>query len=260
MGGPVAAPTAAAAGTQTASGGAVSATLSFAGSGINAKGLRLTITRAGQTVYAQPVTAPQCASQCQPFSPSAHSSSLRVLALDGGAEPQVILSLWTGGANCCVVDQVFTYAPAAAGYAKTTYDFADAGATIRDLGHDGRYEFVTADPAFKYEFTDGAASGEPIRVLRFAATRFTDVTRRYPKLIAADAARWLRLFKHDYSDSVGLIAAWAADEDSLGHAKAVGAYLQRQARLGHLNSGLGPGGERFIRNLDRFLRRQGYLR
>jgi hypothetical protein len=262
-GGPLAAPPGALADTQTASAGAVTASFSFTGSAAAAKHLRLAIARSGQTVYDQAVTAPQCANLCQPFSTSARSPALRVLALDGGTEPQVILSLWTGGASCCVVDQIFTYAPAAATYARTTYDFGDAGTTIKDLGHDGHFEFVTADTAFKYEFTDGAASGEPLRILRFGAGRFTNITGDYRTLIAADAAGWLRAFRHNYSDSVGLIAAWAADEDSLGHQRMVNTFLQRQARLGHLNSGLAPqepGGTRFIRNLDRFLRRYGYLR
>jgi len=40
------------------------------------------------------------------------------------------------------------------------------------------------------------------------------VTRSYPKLVATDAAFWLKAFKSGasshYQDSVGVIAAWAA--------------------------------------------------
>jgi hypothetical protein len=244
--------------SRTASRGQVSASVTWAGSGIAVRNVRLRIDRAGREVYDQPVTAPICDSSCQPL-------RLRILPLQPGSEPQVILQLWTGGASCCEVDEVFTWAPAAATYAEASHDFAYDGAALRDLGHDGRYEFVTGDAAFKYEFTDGAASGLPVQILRFSAGRFRVVTRRYPKLIARDAAGWLRAFgrmRPDWSDSVGAIAAWAADEDSLGHSRQVAVFLNRQARAGHLNSALDPDehGLRFVRHLDRFLRRHRYLR
>lgn len=223
--------------------------------------LTLTISRSGHTVYKARVVTPRsdCGSICTPI------GHPRILALDGGSEPQVIIRLWSGGANCCEIDQVFSYSAARNTYTPATHNFAYAGSSIRDLDHNGRYEFVTADAAFKYTFTDGAASGQPIQVLEFRTGRFVNVTRRYPKLIAADAAGWLKAFKSmapKYQDSVGVIAAWAADEDELGHSKQVAAFLARQARAGHLNSALDPkeSGERFIRHLNRFLRRQGYLR
>ena len=77
------------------------------------------------------------------------------------------------------------------------------------------------------------------------------------------AAFWLKAFKgmarEHYSDSVGVIAAWAADEDRLGHAKRVNRFLAQQAKAGHLNAPFAAGGTRFVTRLQRFLRRHGYL-
>ena len=69
--------------------------------------------------------------------------------------------------------------------------------------------------------------------------------------------------KQHYSDSVGVVAAWAADEELLGHRKLVNNFLAQQLKAGHLNSALSPeepGGARFVAKLKRFLRVRGYLR
>jgi hypothetical protein len=104
----------------------------------------------------------------------------------------------------------------------------------------------------------------PIQILTFANRRFSEVTRSYPGLIAKDASRWLHIFrslKRDhYSDSVGVAAAWAADQELLRHGRLVNRFLAAQARARHLNAAIGQGGRRFIAHLDRFLRRHGYLR
>ena len=87
------------------------------------------------------------------------------------------------------------------------------------------------------------------------------MTRSYPKLIAKDAAGWLKLFKgmakQHYQDSVGVIAAWAADEDLLGHSKQVSAYLAQQGRPPE--DVIGAGGKTFISRMQKFLRKHGYL-
>ena len=108
--------------------------------------------------------------------------------------PQVVLELYSGGANCCFIDQIFSYDPGTMAYVKTEHDFADAGATIKRLN--GQYRFVSADGAFKYAFTDGADSGEPLQIWQFTAGGFVDVTRHYPGMIRKDAAFWIRIFGH----------------------------------------------------------------
>jgi len=258
------APAASATVTQTAHSGNVKASYSYGGKYPKYTHQTLTIDRSGQVVYKQAVTDSQCGAYCAPLSIGAKHPSVRIIDIEHTGQPDVILSLWTGGANCCVVDQIFSYDPGAMTYSKTTRDFGSDGTAIDDLSHNGRYEFVTDNYAFKYEFTDGAASGLPLEILTFSAGKFTNVTRNYPALIATDAARFLRYFKQEIKsspiDSVGLIAAWAADEDELGHSNQVASYLQKEAKAGDLRSPISAGGEKFIKNLDSFLRKQGYLK
>ncbi|MBV9606916.1 MAG: hypothetical protein JO027_17520 [Solirubrobacterales bacterium] len=250
--------------TQTAQGGDITATFSFQGKVPNFHGLHLTIARGGTTFYDQPVVAKFCGKLCWPGPAVAGRSSVQVVDLEHTGDPDVVLDLYSGGAHCCTVLQVFSFDPGTMTYVKTERVVGDPDAKVVDLAHDGRFEFLTADDSFAYEFTDFAASGLPIEVLTFANGHFTDVTRSYPQLIAKDAAVWLKAFKaqagQHYPDSVGVIAAWAADEDLLGHAKRVSRYLRQQAAAGHLNAPFGAGGTRFVAHLQKFLRRRGYLR
>ena len=174
-----------------------------------------------------------------------------------------MLDLFSGGAHCCWIEQVFAPQPDGLYTMVARRNFLDTGDRVTDLGHNGRLEFLTADDRFAYEFTDFAASGAPIQVLAFSRGRFQDITRRYPHLVARDGARWLRTFRRltgsHFVDSVGVIAAWAADEDLLGKHVAVDRYLNAQAAAGHLKGGV-VSGRRFISALHRFLRRLGYLR
>ena len=261
------APGGALAATQTASAGNVTATFTFHGSAPSYTGERISITQGGTVLYDQPVVSKLCGQYCAPGAVSGGQSSLHVLDLEHDGQPDVVLDLYSGGAHCCSIEQIFSFDPGASTYRVTEHDFGDPGEEIVDLGHDGRYEFLTADDSFAYRFTDYAASGLPIEILTFSGGRFQNVTRRYRKLIARDAATWMKAFdrmsRQGYSDSVGVVAAWAADEDLLGHAKRVSRFLSRQLKLGHLNSALAPGepgGARFVAELQKFLRRRGYLR
>jgi hypothetical protein len=249
--------------SQTASAGGVTATFSYSGSGITVSNPQLRIVRDGQTSYDQPVSSSQCGNQCGPGAFEAHQSSVRVIRLQAGGQPDVILELFSGGANCCFLDQVFSYSAATQTYVKTEQDFASAGVQLRRLGVARRWRFLSGDDSFKYEFTDGADSADPIQIWSFSGSVFHDVTRSYPTLIATDAARWLKLFTHHISNGVGLIAAWAADEELLGHDKLVQSTLATEARHGDLrDGGYGGGatGRRFITKLNRLLRQLGYRR
>lgn len=259
-----AAPFVQAATVQTASAGGVTATFSFEGKVPNFTNLRLQIVRNGTTAYDRPVAVslPQsCADQCWPQSPDRKHPSVHVLTLEPGQPPDVLLDLYSGGAHCCSIAQVYRYDAASGTYTKSEHNFGDPGYRIEDLGHDGRFEFRSADYRFAYAFTDFAASGMPIQIWSFATGRFTDVTRRFPALIAKDAASWLRNYRLaiKFGDDVGLIAAWAADEDLLGHGSLVNHELATELAAGHLKSPLG-GGAKFVVHLKRFLKAQGYAR
>ncbi len=249
--------------TQTSSSGSVSATFTFQGKVPKFHGLHLTISRGGTVVYSQPVVAKFCGKLCWPGPGISRRSSVQVVDLEGTGDPDVVLDLYSGGAHCCTVIQIFSFNAVSGTYAKTERVFGDPDAKIVDLGHNGRFEFLTADDSFAYAFTDFAASGLPIEILTFANGHFTDVTRSYPTLIAKDAALWLRAFKaqarQHYPDSVGVIAAWAADEELLGHTKLVNRYLHQQAAAGHLNAPFAAGGTKFVAKLQKFLRRRGYV-
>ncbi len=251
--------------TQTAQSGNVSATFTFSGSYPNFTGLHLSIAQGATVYYDEPVASKLCGTYCAPGSPSGKGSSVHVLDLEHDGQPDVVLDLYSGGAHCCSIEQVFSFDPGTMTYTETQHDFGDPGEQIVDLGHNGRYEFLTADDSFAYEFTDFAASGLPIQILTFSNRRFRGVTRQYPKLIKRDAAGWLKAFnsmaRQHYSDSVGVVAAWAADEELLGHVKLVNTFLANQLKAGHLNSALSPeepGGAKFVAKLRKFLRTHGY--
>jgi hypothetical protein len=261
----VVAPAAALATTQTASQGAVTATFKYTGHYPNYSGLHLTIAQSGNVLYDAPVQSKTCGKYCAPGATGTKASSVQVVDLDHVGQPNVILTLYTGGAHCCLVDQIFTFDPGTMTYGMVERDFGDPGANIADLNHDGHFEFVTADDRFAYAFTDFAASGLPVQILTFTGGGFKDVTDNYPALIRKDAAMWLKTFKkvnHGKDiDSTGVIAAWAADEYRLGKVAAANRFLHQQAKAGHLKSPLGasvPQGQAFVTKLIKFLHRHGY--
>ena len=244
--------------TKSARSGNVKATLTYSGRYPNFGAERLTIRRAGKVYYSQPVVGPVCGRHCDPV-------AVGFADLEAPRQSDVVVELFTGGAHCCTIAQVFAYDPGTMTYTKRQHDFGDPGYRLSGLTHNGVDEFVTADDSFAYEFTDFAASGLPIQILSFSTGRFRNVTRSYPTLVANDAATWLKAFdgmaKQHYSDSVGVIAAWAADEDLLGNSQTVATFLSQQAQEGHLKSALNPkeSGQAFITALDTFLRKHGYL-
>src|SRR5437588_3504544 len=221
--------------TQTAQGGNVTATFTFKGAYPKFKGQRLSIAQSGNVLYDQAVASKFCGTLfCGPLSTTSKEPSVHVIDLEHTGQPDVVLDLFSGGAHCCVIEQIFSFDAGSMTYIKTERNFGDPGERIEDLRHDGRFEFLTADDSFAYAFTDYAASGLPIQILTFSNRHFTNVTRSYPKLVARDAARWLRAYhRTSKQDSVGLIAAWAADEFLLGHRRLVSRYLEQEAKAGH---------------------------
>ncbi|NNN07910.1 MAG: hypothetical protein HKL85_01795 [Acidimicrobiaceae bacterium] len=242
----------------------VSATLTYQGTYPTPRHTMLTISLAGHVAYRETVSASLCGQLCWPTSAFGveNSSPLRVVSLRAGS-PEVLLGLYSGGAHCCYIVQVFSLSPAKK-YVKTEITLGDPIAGLQTLPGSPYAALVTEDDSFAYQFTDYAASGLPLKILRFSGHGFTDVTRQYPALLRPDAAGLLAAFyaqkSSHYSDSVGLIAAWAADEYLLGRVSAAKQFLNQQAHAGHLRGLLYPAvkGATFVAQLETFLTHQGY--
>jgi hypothetical protein len=226
---------------------------------------RLTISRNGKTLFSgrpRPKLRTCESFRCSPI--DGMGKPLTVRDLDGDSEPEVVFNAYSGGAHCCFVAQVWRYTGGA--YKPRSRDFGNVGYRLADISRNGRVEWLSADDRFAYAFTDFATSRFPVQILRFRHGRFVDVTDRYPGRIRRDGRRHWREYKRflrGYEGSqYGPVAAWAADKYRLGKRHQALRILRREARRRHLES---PNwfnhpwhGRKFVRRLDRFLRRRGY--
>ena len=223
--------------------------------------LRLTIVRAGKTLVTGPVTSGLCDTGCWPIVPGA----LRVLDVEADGEPDVLLNLYSGGAHCCNVTEVFRYDAHSPSYHKVTHIWGDPAYTLERLNGSRPYEWLTQDDRFAYAFAAYAFSGLPLEVLRLRDGVFSDVTASYPLLVTKDAAEQWKDYKSNESGGVGgglgYLAAWAADEYTLGRSDFVTTTLAQLLSSGGLRSTSGfpwVGGTKFVTQLERFLRKTGY--
>jgi hypothetical protein len=227
--------------------------------------LKFTITSHGASIYEQPVSSHFCPSGCEPETleiEQSKGSPVAVTELEGNGRSNVVLELSTGGAHCCAVVQVFTYDPGTMAYIVAEHDFGDPGALLKTIEGDPRPVLESGDDRFAYEFGSYAESAFPLEVLGFRQGRFVNVTRSFPKQIAAQAASLFKGFQEGRrrGEGLGALAAWAADEDLLGHGVLVTQTLNREARLHNLRSAANqsPAGRTFVAKLERFLKRTGY--
>jgi hypothetical protein len=222
--------------------------------------LRIRVTHAGSVVLAAPV-ASSLRGVGHLLGPGGFQGhpSISFRDLDGNGSPELLLSLYTGGAHCCFLEQVFDFGSATP--RKTEINFADSGAALVTMA--GHSLFKSVDPSFAYAFTDFADSGSPVALWEYGDGRLTNVTRSFPGAIARDAASWWKAYRAQAmrkGDVRGLLAAWAADEASLGRAASARTTLARLARTGALDRGFGGAkGSSYVRALWRFLHKERYL-
>ena len=252
--------------TQSISSQGITVTYSYHGAPPLSRDSRLTISDDGKVVYDEAVTSKWCGSECSPNIIARARKVIHIVRLSPTGGPSVVLDLYTGGAHCCFVEQVYSLSANSTDVTKTEHNFGNPGVRLTKLSSSGSYSFLSANNDFAYEFTDYAASGMPIEIFNFSNNSFHNVTRSYPSLIRKDAAQWMTAFQSQasshYSDSVGVVAAWAADEDMLGRPAGVARFLAAQARAGHLNSAISPitpSDHKYVLALQKFLRSHGYL-
>jgi hypothetical protein len=264
-----AAPAAAAPVTEVAGSGQVLAALSYDQSRQGYSGLRVTVARAGRVLVGQALPTGCGADPC-PVAPAHRAAgrrSVNVRDLDRDGEPEAIVDLFTGGAHCCTVSFIWSFDAATGGYRRLRHNWLDAGYRLVDLGRDRSLELRSRDARFAYAFSSYAESYLPVRVLRFRRGKLADVSRRFPRLLRADARSALRLYRRHRGGRInvrGMLAAYAADRYRLGSRRAARRTLFRALRRGDLGPAFafdtGPFGRAYIGRLDRFLRRLGYAR
>lgn len=177
----------------------VRATLAFVRYGIEYRRLQLRIVRGARSWRSPPLGA----SYARP--------RLLVRDLDGDGEREVVLDVYTGGAHCCTISRIYRYSRGR--YRLTSHDWGNVFPPYRivDFGRDGRLELRSADDRFAYVFTSFAGSLFPVRIWRYDRGRMLDVTRRYPGIVARDAARlwqYYRTLKRDQVDVRGALRAY----------------------------------------------------
>jgi len=191
--------------------------------------------------------------------PSRPGHSLELRDLDGG-ESEVLVNVFTGGANCCYGMYVFRRAGGT--YRGSYFDSGRGGLRLVDLGGDGRVELVSADPRFDYLFSSGAESFLPLRIYRFRNGQLVAVTSEFPDRIRdSEREAWAvanRIVRAGGNPQTAY-AAWAADKYLLREGPEVWPTLQRLVASGTLEPGLEAGGGSFLAALRRTLQRFGYL-
>jgi hypothetical protein len=219
--------------------------------------LTLRIVLGRRVVLHTRVRSRVCGASCQAVALPPGRSVLRALELAGG-HPAVLLGLFSGGAHCCFADELYVVT----GHTVHRSELAllDDQPTLVSLGA-GQVALRGADARLAESyFTDFAHSGAPFAEWAVTPSGFDSITRRFPARLAADARHWWAQYRANPRNDVGYIAAWAADEDQLGHTAQVARTLAAQARDGHLRSSLpgrGHSGHSFVVALQRELRAFG---
>lgn len=232
--------------------GALTATLTWEPADHGVKHVWLTIVRAGAPAFHQPIPSVVC-DGCELSGNGADDVQLR--DLDGDGENEVLVTGFTGDIEaCCTLLGVFDYRPASGTYGQLTRDFGSSGYELEDLDGNGTLELVASDIRFDDRFTDHLFSFPPPQILEFERSQVTDVTKRFPSLIRANARRALTTIDHLKRRDArvgGVVSAYVADQYLLGR-PAVGARELDRLLARKLVT------RAFRRQLLRFLDRSGY--
>ena len=227
--------------------------------------LRVRIEREDEKLINQRV--PGCPAGCGPAGRNADQRSVRLRDVDDDGEPEVLVDVFTGGANCCSVSLLYAFRNAGDSYRRTIANWGRGGYLLRDFDGDRILEFGARDRRFDYRFSCTACNSSPPRTWHFVGGRLRDVTRRFPGRITRDLRRVRRLYLRNRRSGAfatkGILPAYAADQCLLNHCGRGFRVLERAARRGEFRSegfNYGPTGRAFVRAVKRFLKRAGYVR
>jgi hypothetical protein len=185
--------------------------------------------------------------------------SVKVTDLDGDGRGEVVFDLYTGGAHCCLISDVFN------GKKRLALDWGNIGYRLQDFEGDGVPEFRTADDRFSGVYTAYAFSQQPLLVHQYTGSKVVDFTR--DPAVASAIRRESAKFKRDYkkyrerngivarSVVVSSLAAYAADRCNLDACARGYALIEKAVARGDVRKF-----DDFLRTVRRDLRKFGYDR
>ena len=174
-------------------------------------------------------------------------------------ETAVLLATYTGGNHCCTGIDAYVLGSGTSAPVQLVENIGNPLAGV--IESDGHAVIVTADNSFEYQFQSFAGSGTPLRVLEIRGNKFVSTTVEHLDWVSADGGYWWALFTDSQAgQGLGALAAWVADECTLGNgAQAFNTLAQLEAD-GSLDSRYAgwPSGADFVSELRSFLAAHGY--
>lgn len=172
--------------------------------------------------------------------------------LEGDGDPEAIFTLYSGGAHCCITAYVYE------GVRLTEGFYGNVGYVLKRIA--GRLAFVTADDRFAYRYAPYAGSLFPLLVQRYEDGELVDITRDKavrPRL-RREARTYKRFYQRAHRNDPGItgafaspLAAYTADMCNLGNCQKGYALAAKAVERGEV-------GARFVKRLERDMRRLGY--
>lgn len=271
----VAGPASAATRTETSTAGQVTATFTYdykrsSYGTYDFSNLHVTIDRAGARLVDQNVGDVCDACEGWPADmASKDTQSVTARDLDADNEPEVLVDLYSGGANCCWYTISYRFDGAQNKYvSKVLRPGLSFPYELKDIDRNGIPEFKSVDYRFAYKYGSNADTPRPLQIFNWKAGQLVDVTVRFPKLAAADAADmykgYLRYRKVKDVNVRGLLAAYLADSYNAGNGRVAWRRVVAAYRRGDVDrkipGDVGPFGKAYLTSLRKFLKKTGYLR
>jgi hypothetical protein len=271
----VVAPASAATRTETDSSGQVTATFTYdykrtSFGTYDFSKLHVTIDRAGARLVDQDVGDVCDACEGWPADMgSKETQSVTTRDLDADDEPEVLVDLYSGGANCCWYSISYRFDELQNKYiVKVLRPGLSFPYVLKDLDKNGIPEFRSVDYRFAYKYGSNADTPRPLRIFNWKAGQLVDVTVGFPRLAAADAADMYKGYLHYRKvkdvNVRGLLAAYLADSYNAGNGRVAWRRVVAAYRRGDVDKKIegdvGPHGKAYLQSLRRFLKKLGYLR
>jgi hypothetical protein len=258
---------------EAVSSGSVTATFSYdykktRYGGSDFTNLKVTIDRDGRRLVDTPVGAcTDCTANDWPAG-QAQAKSIAVRDLDADGEPEVLVDLYTGGANCCFYAESWRFDETTGAYVqKALRPGLNFPYVLKDLNRDGAPEFRSFDYRFAYKYGSNPDTPRPLRIFDWENGNLVDVTLAYPQLASREAASLYKTYLRSRKKDVnlrGVLAAYLADSYNAGNGRAAWRRVVAAYRRGDVDKKIqgdsGPFGSKYLKSLRSFLKKLGYLR